>query len=39
MGVLEDRVAPFYRELFASANITQSYNRVLKPDLGLMLCK
>ncbi|NIJ09340.1 hypothetical protein FHS31_002972 [Sphingomonas vulcanisoli] len=39
VGVLEERTADFYREVFASANITQAYERVLKPDLDLMLCK
>ena len=39
VGVLEERIAAFYREVFSSANITQAYDRVLKPDLDIMLCK
>ena len=39
VGILEERTAVFYREVFASANITQAYDRVLKPDLDIMLCK
>ncbi|WP_434403378.1 hypothetical protein [Sphingobium sp. DN12] len=39
VGVLEDRTAAFYREVFASANITQAYDRVLRPDLDILLCK
>lgn len=39
VGVLEERTAEFYREVFASANITQAYDRVLKPDLDILLCK
>lgn len=39
VGVLEERTAEFYREVFTSANITQAYDRVLKPDLDILLCK
>ena len=39
VGVLEERTPAFYREVFSSAHITQAYDRVLKPDLDIMLCK
>lgn len=38
-GILEARIAPFYREVFATANITQAYADVLKPELTLFHCK
>lgn len=39
VGVLEERTAPFYREVFASGDITAAYAKVLAPDLRLFLCK
>lgn len=39
VGVLEERTAPFYREVFESGDITAAYAKVLKPDLHLFLCK
>jgi hypothetical protein len=39
VGTLEEKTAEFYREVFASVNITQAYDRVLKPDLDLLVCK
>lgn len=39
VGVLEERTAPFYREVFTSGDITAAYAKVLAPDLSLFLCK
>lgn len=39
VGVLEERTAPFYREVFAGGDITAAYTKVLAPDLRLFLCK
>lgn len=39
VGVLEDRTAPFYREVFASGNITKAFADVLTPELKLFHCK
>lgn len=39
VGILEERTAPFYREVFASGNITSAYAAVLAPELRLFHCK
>lgn len=39
VGVLEDRTAPFYREVFAGGNITRAFADVLAPELKLFHCK
>lgn len=39
VGVLEDRVARFYRETLTGGNITAAYQSVLAPDLKLFHCK
>lgn len=39
VGVLEDRVAWFYRDTLTGGNITAAYQRVLAPDLKLFHCK
>ena len=39
VGILLARTAAFYRDVFASSDITGAYDRVFRPELALMLCK
>ncbi len=39
VGILEDRTAAFYRDVFASGNITRAFADVLAPELKLFHCK